>query len=184
MRASRSASQAWESTSCIFAITIRLYMSAARSPPRSEPAKILPTPAASDRDQVALSELRTLELLRMRPVRATANPGANINAAASLRSVNYMVNHICELIQSRRATSSELDRTVQDGDRARLTLHERVLTVLYRPNLVSIALTRVRLESYISARPLNNTPATHPETTTSMSHKPCPDLKNDDSVIL
>jgi Transposase DDE domain group 1 len=32
----------------------------------------------------------------------TAYPGANINAAASLRSVNYMVNHICEPIQSRR----------------------------------------------------------------------------------
>ena len=29
------------------------------------------------------------------PPAPTANPGANINAAASLRSVNYMVNHIC-----------------------------------------------------------------------------------------
>ena len=38
------------------------------------------------------------------PPAPTANPGANINAAASLRSVNYMVNHICEPIQSRRAT--------------------------------------------------------------------------------
>jgi hypothetical protein len=34
------------------------------------------------------------------PPAPTANPGANINAAASLRSVNYMVNHICEPIQS------------------------------------------------------------------------------------
>ena len=54
-------------------------------------------------------------------VKPTANPGANINAAASLRSVNYMVNHICEPIQSRRATSSGSDRTLQDGDRAPLT---------------------------------------------------------------
>ena len=35
------------------------------------------------------------------PPAPTANPGANINAAASLRSVNYIVNHICEPIQSR-----------------------------------------------------------------------------------
>jgi len=42
--------------------------------------------------------------------------------AASLRSVNYMVNHICEPIQSRRVTSSGSDRTVQDGDRAPLTV--------------------------------------------------------------
>ena len=55
------------------------------------------------------------------PPAPTANPGANINAAASLRSVNYMVNHICEPIQSRRATSSGSDRTLQDGDRAPLT---------------------------------------------------------------
>jgi hypothetical protein len=33
-----SASQAWGSTSFILAVTIRLYMNAARSPPRSEPA--------------------------------------------------------------------------------------------------------------------------------------------------
>ncbi|MGO9396902.1 MAG: PAS domain-containing protein [Xanthobacteraceae bacterium] len=32
-----------------------------------------------------------------------------------------MVNHICEPIQSRRATSSGSDRTLQDGDRAPLT---------------------------------------------------------------
>ena len=37
------------------------------------------------------------------PPAPTANTGTNINAAASLRSVNYMVNHICEPIQSRRA---------------------------------------------------------------------------------
>jgi hypothetical protein len=62
------------------------------------------------------------------PPAPTANPGANINAAASLRSVNYMVNHICEPIQSRRATSSGSDRTLQDGDRAPLTiLHESLL---------------------------------------------------------
>ena len=36
------------------------------------------------------------------PPAPTTNPGANINAAASLRSVNYMVNHICEPIESRR----------------------------------------------------------------------------------
>jgi hypothetical protein len=56
------------------------------------------------------------------PPAPTANPGANINAAASLRSVNYMVNHICEPIQSRRTTSSGSDRTLQDGDRAPLTV--------------------------------------------------------------
>src|SRR5262249_24095259 len=59
------------------------------------------------------------------PPAPTSNPGANINVAASLRSVNYMVNHICEPIQSRRATSSGSDRTLQDGDRAPLTLDEQ-----------------------------------------------------------
>src|SRR5450631_2286877 len=39
MRARTSASHACGSTSFIFAVTIRLYMTAARSPPRSEPAK-------------------------------------------------------------------------------------------------------------------------------------------------
>ena len=37
MRASTSASQACGSTSFILAVTIRLYMTAARWPPRSEP---------------------------------------------------------------------------------------------------------------------------------------------------
>jgi hypothetical protein len=32
------------------------------------------------------------------PPAPTANPGANINAPASLRSVNYMVDHLCEPI--------------------------------------------------------------------------------------
>src|SRR5271154_1298845 len=58
------------------------------------------------------------------PPAPTANPGANINATASLRSVNYMVNHICEPIQSRSAKSSGSDRTAQDGDRAPLTLDQ------------------------------------------------------------
>src|SRR5271170_6802707 len=57
------------------------------------------------------------------PPAPTANPGANINAAVSLRNVNYMVNHICEPIPSRSATSSGSDRTAQDGDRAPLTEH-------------------------------------------------------------
>eukprot|EP01033_Poteriospumella_lacustris_P020019 gene20019-gene20448 len=39
MRAKTSASQAWGSTSFILAVTIRLYMAAARWPPRSEPQK-------------------------------------------------------------------------------------------------------------------------------------------------
>ncbi len=56
------------------------------------------------------------------PPAPTANPGANINAAASFRSVNYMVNHICEPIQPRSATSSGSNQLVQDGDRASLTL--------------------------------------------------------------
>jgi hypothetical protein len=55
------------------------------------------------------------------PPAPTANTGANINAAAVLRSLNYIVNHICEPIQSRSATSSGSDRTAQDGDRAPLT---------------------------------------------------------------
>src|ERR1017187_8864296 len=38
MRASTSASQACGSTSFIFAVTMMLYMAAARCPPRSEPA--------------------------------------------------------------------------------------------------------------------------------------------------
>ena len=63
------------------------------------------------------------------PPAPTANPGANINAAASLRSVNYMVNHICEPIQSRRATSSGSDRTLQDGDRAPLTVGQRTAVI-------------------------------------------------------
>src|SRR3546814_4177735 len=37
MRASASASQAWGSTSFSLAVAIRLYMTAARWPPRSEP---------------------------------------------------------------------------------------------------------------------------------------------------
>src|ERR1039458_4298332 len=56
------------------------------------------------------------------PPAPTANTGANINAAAVLRSLNYIVNHICEPIQSRSATSSGSDRTAQDGDRAPLTV--------------------------------------------------------------
>ena len=39
MRASTSASQACGSMSLSLAVTIRLYMAAARMPPRSEPAK-------------------------------------------------------------------------------------------------------------------------------------------------
>jgi hypothetical protein len=62
------------------------------------------------------------------PPAPTANPGANINAAVSLRSVNYMVDHICEPIQSRRATSSGSDRTLQDGDRAPLTRARKYVT--------------------------------------------------------
>ena len=57
------------------------------------------------------------------PPAPTTHPGANINATASLQSVNYMVNHICQPIQSRSATSSGSDQTAQDGDRAPLTLH-------------------------------------------------------------
>ena len=38
MRASTSASQAWGSTSLSLAVWISVYMTAARSPPRSEPA--------------------------------------------------------------------------------------------------------------------------------------------------
>ena len=38
MRARTSASQAWGSMSFILAVTIRLYIAAARCPPRSEPA--------------------------------------------------------------------------------------------------------------------------------------------------
>lgn len=37
MRARTWASQAWGSTPFFFAVTMRLYMAAARSPPRSEP---------------------------------------------------------------------------------------------------------------------------------------------------
>jgi hypothetical protein len=59
------------------------------------------------------------------PPAPTANPGANINAAPSFRSINYMVNHMCEPIPSRSATSSASGKTVQDAVRAPLTI-ERV----------------------------------------------------------
>jgi hypothetical protein len=63
------------------------------------------------------------------PPAPTANTRANINAAAVLRSLNYIVNHICEPIQSRSATSSGSDRTAQDGDRAPLTISAAIREV-------------------------------------------------------
>ncbi len=78
------------------------------------------------------------------PPPPTANTGANINAAASLRSVNYMVNHICEPIQSRRATSSGSDQTLQDGDRAPLTVQR--CTVHKHRNLFAHAPERLHDE--------------------------------------
>ena len=53
MRARTSASQACGSMSLIFAVPIRVYMKAARSPPRSEPAKSR-LPAEGDAAQGAL----------------------------------------------------------------------------------------------------------------------------------
>ena len=78
--------------------------------------------ALGDRRAAKLHDYLAFDLIA--PPASTANPSANINEAVSLRNVNYMVNHICEPIQSRSATSSGSDQTAQDGDRAPLTLDD------------------------------------------------------------
>src|SRR5215472_177199 len=98
------------------------------------------------------------------PPAPTSNPGANINAAASLRSVNYMVNHICEPIQSRRATSSGSDRTLQDGDRAPLTMISNRTRELLEPAQQQAEVVSGGGENGVNAVPISaiGMAATHP----------------------
>src|ERR1700758_5336187 len=58
-----------------------------------------------------------------RPPPAPApNPNADIDTTAALRSVNYMVNHICEPISSNQFASCSSPRVGQGGGGAPLTV--------------------------------------------------------------
>src|SRR5512139_2367091 len=61
-------------------------------------------------------------LLRVAPPPPAANPDPDIHPTPRLRSVNYMVDHMCEPISSTGIASSRLRRAPQDGVKTSLTL--------------------------------------------------------------
>src|SRR4029077_12017139 len=61
-------------------------------------------------------------LLRVAPAPPAANATANLDAPARPRSVNYMVDHVCEPISSTGLASSRLRRAPQDAVKTSLTI--------------------------------------------------------------
>ena len=57
------------------------------------------------------------------PATAAPNPDPDIDTTAPLRTVNYMVNHICEPISPNRFASCRSPRAVQGGAKGPLTVH-------------------------------------------------------------
>src|SRR5882762_1323524 len=64
-------------------------------------------------------------LLRAAPPPPATNPTANLNSPARRRSVNYIVDHVCEPIPSIGLASSRLRRAKQDGVKTSLTKRRR-----------------------------------------------------------
>src|SRR6185369_14866446 len=62
-------------------------------------------------------------LLGVAPAPPATNATANLDAPARPRSVNYMVDHVCEPISSTGLASSRLRRAPQDGVKTPLTDH-------------------------------------------------------------
>ena len=60
-------------------------------------------------------------LLRVAPAPPAANATANRDPPARRRSVNYMVDHVCEPISSKGLASSRLRRAPQDAGKTPLT---------------------------------------------------------------
>ena len=58
------------------------------------------------------------------PATAAPNPDPDIDTTAPLRTVNYMVNHICEPISPNRFASCRSPRAVQGGAKGPLTLQQ------------------------------------------------------------
>jgi hypothetical protein len=90
------------------------------------------------------------------PPAPTANPGANINTAASLRSFNYMINHICKPIQSRRLHLPDQIARCKMG-----TEHRLRLTLLARePSCPAAAAARTASAAWSpGATPSGSVPA-------------------------
>src|SRR6187401_3668623 len=61
-------------------------------------------------------------LLRVAPAPPAANATANRDPPARRRSVNYMVDHVCEPISSKGLASSRLRRAPQDAGKTPLTV--------------------------------------------------------------
>src|SRR6185436_14281131 len=64
-------------------------------------------------------------LLGVAPAPPATNATANLDAPARPRSVNYMVDHVCEPISSTGLVFSRLRRAPQDGVKTSLTLRRR-----------------------------------------------------------
>jgi hypothetical protein len=47
------------------------------------------------------------------PATPAPNAGPDLDTAPRLRSVNYMIDHICEPISSNRSTSADLPKSLQ-----------------------------------------------------------------------
>src|SRR3954462_1721042 len=62
-------------------------------------------------------------LLRVAPAPPAANATANLDPPARPRSVNYMVDHVCEPISSTGLASSRLCRAPQDEVKTSLTFN-------------------------------------------------------------
>ena len=61
-------------------------------------------------------------LLLSAPAPAPSNPDVNIDTAASIRSVNYIVNHICDPISPNQFASSRSSNQKQCGARGPVTI--------------------------------------------------------------
>src|SRR5271167_570361 len=70
-------------------------------------------------------------LLFLAPPTSAANAGPDLNAATRPRSVEYIVNHICEPISSNRSTSAVLSMPPQGAVKRPLTLQRERLLIWF-----------------------------------------------------
>ena len=116
MRASTSASHACGSTSFIFAVTMRLYMVAARAPPRSEPANSQARlPSAIPRS--ALSAALLLE----------ANPPVGEEAREGVPALEHVVHRFGEVVVARQLGALPAHPGMKISDQRRAQLAARRL---------------------------------------------------------